>query len=35
MSLIEIKNLRKEYPDIVPLKDVSVNIEEGEEQLSL
>ena len=30
MSLIEIKNLRKEYPDVTPLEDVSVNIEEGE-----
>ena len=30
MSLIEIKGLRKEYPDVVPLKDVNVNIEEGE-----
>ena len=30
MSLIEIKHLRKEYPDVVPLKDVNVNIEEGE-----
>ena len=30
MSLIEIKHLRKEYPNAVPLKDVSVNIEAGE-----
>ena len=30
MSLIEIKNLRKEYPDSLPLENVSVNIEEGE-----
>ena len=30
MSLIEIKNLRKEYPNAVPLKDVTVNIEAGE-----
>lgn len=30
MSLIEIRNLRKEYPDVTPLEDVSVNIEEGE-----
>ncbi len=30
MSLIEIKNLRKEYPDVTPLEDVSVNIEEGD-----
>ena len=30
MSLIEIKNLRKEYSDIIPLKDVTVSIEKGE-----
>ena len=30
MSLIEIKNLRKEYPNAVPLDNVSVNIEAGE-----
>lgn len=30
MSLIEIKNLRKEYPNSVPLKNVNVNIEAGE-----
>lgn len=30
MSLISIRNLRKEYPDIVPLAGVSVDIEEGE-----
>lgn len=30
MSLIEIRNLRKEYPDVTPLEDVSVNIEAGE-----
>jgi len=30
MSLIEIRNLRKSYPDVTPLKDVSVNIEKGE-----
>ena len=30
MSLIEIKGLRKEYADVVPLKDVNVNIEAGE-----
>ena len=30
MSLIEISHLRKEYPDITPLADVSVNIEAGE-----
>lgn len=30
MSLIEIKNLRKEYLNSVPLENVSVNIEAGE-----
>ena len=30
MSLIEIRNLRKEYADSVPLQDVSINIEAGE-----
>ena len=30
MSLIEIKNLRKEYPNSIPLENVSVNIEAGE-----
>ncbi len=30
MSLIEIKNLCKSYGDITPLKDISVDIEEGE-----
>ena len=30
MSLIEIKNLRKEFPDVTPLENVTVNIEEGE-----
>ena len=30
MSLIEIKNLRKEYPDVTPLENVSANIEEGD-----
>ena len=30
MSLIEIRNLRKEYPDAVPLENVSCDIEEGE-----
>lgn len=30
MSIIEIKGLRKEYPDVVPLKDVNVSIDEGE-----
>lgn len=30
MSLIEIKHLRKEFPNAVPLADVSVNIEAGE-----
>ena len=30
MSLIEIKGLRKEYPDALPLDNVNVSIEEGE-----
>ena len=30
MSIIEIKGLRKEYSDALPLDNVSVNIEEGE-----
>ena len=30
MSLIEVRHLRKEYPDVTPLEDVNVNIEEGE-----
>ena len=30
MSLIEIRELRKEYPNIVPLKSVSVDIDAGE-----
>ena len=30
MSLIEIRHLRKEYPNAVPLADVSVDIEAGE-----
>ena len=31
MSLIEIRNLRKEYsPDVVPLKGVNADIEAGE-----
>jgi polar amino acid transport system ATP-binding protein len=30
MSLIEIRHLRKEYPEATPLQDVSVNIEQGE-----
>ena len=30
MSQIEIRNLRKEYPDVTPLENVSVNIEAGE-----
>ncbi len=30
MSLIEIRHLRKEYPESTPLEDVSANIEEGE-----
>ena len=29
MSLIEIKNLRKEYPNAVPLENVSVHIDAG------
>ena len=28
--MIEIKNLRKEYPDVTPLKDVSVTIHDGD-----
>ena len=31
MSLIEIRNLRKAYPNAVPLDNVSVNIDAGEE----
>lgn len=30
MSLIEVKHLRKEFPDVTPLKDVNVTIERGE-----
>lgn len=30
MSLIEIRHLRKEFPGVTPLEDVSVNIEKGE-----
>ena len=30
MSFIEVKHLRKEYPGVVPLKDVSVSIDRGE-----
>ena len=30
MSLIEVKHLRKEYPDVVPLKDVNATVDEGE-----
>ena len=30
MSLIEVKHLRKEYPNIVPLKDVNATVERGE-----
>ena len=31
MSLIEIRNLRKEYsPDVVPLRGVTADIEAGE-----
>jgi polar amino acid transport system ATP-binding protein len=30
VSLIEVKHLRKEYPDAVPLKDVNATVERGE-----
>ncbi|HAM15389.1 MAG TPA: amino acid ABC transporter ATP-binding protein [Eggerthellaceae bacterium] len=30
MSLIEVKHLRKEYADVVPLKDMNATVEEGE-----
>ena len=30
MSLIEVNHLRKEYPNITPLKDVNVTVERGE-----
>ena len=30
MSLIEVNHLRKEYPNIVPLKDVNATVDEGE-----
>jgi polar amino acid transport system ATP-binding protein len=30
MSLIEVSHLRKEYPNITPLKDVNAKVEEGE-----
>ena len=30
MSIIEVKHLRKEYPNAVPLKDVNAEIDEGE-----
>ena len=30
MSLIEVKHLRKEYGDVVPLKDVNATVDEGE-----
>ena len=30
MSLIEVKHLRKEYPNITPLKDVNATVEAGE-----
>ena len=30
MSLIEVKHLRKEYGDVVPLKDVNATVNEGE-----
>lgn len=30
MSLIEVNHLRKEYPNVTPLKDVNVRVDEGE-----
>ena len=30
MSLIEVRHLRKEYHDVVPLKDMNATVEEGE-----
>ena len=30
MSLIEVRHLRKEYPNVTPLKDVNVTIDRGE-----
>ena len=30
MSLIEVEHLRKEYPGVVPLKDVNATVERGE-----
>ncbi len=30
MSLIEVKHLRKEYSNVIPLKDVNATVEEGE-----
>lgn len=30
MSIIEVKHLRKEYPDAIPLKDVNAAVDEGE-----
>ena len=30
MSLIEVRHLRKEYPDATPLKDVNATVDEGE-----
>jgi polar amino acid transport system ATP-binding protein len=30
MSLIKIEHLRKEYPNVTPLKDVSVEINKGD-----
>ncbi len=30
MSLIEVRHLRKEYPNITPLKDVNATVDEGE-----
>ena len=30
MSIIEVKHLRKEYPNVVPLSDVNATVDEGE-----
>ena len=30
MSLIEVRHLRKEYPNVTPLKDVNATVDEGE-----
>ena len=29
MSLIEVRHLRKEYPNVTPLKDVNATVDEG------